>query len=339
MIHIERSQVEKPLIFTDRWRGTRSSKVEKELAIKHHEANPPKENTFNFSVYKNQQIKDTLLKLTHKKCSYCESPIGPTQPVDVEHFRPKSIYYWLAADWDNLLSSCIDCNRARKQKVPGQSERILLGKKDQFPLRKMTAGEDDQITESRRLKSDDTAIHSEPRLLLDPAIDKPEAHLDFLAEGGLVRPRLLNGQDQPDPNGSPSQMGEASIKVYALQREGLVFARYEKLHRLISQIKRVFEAMDVYKADKTADNLAKVKLEMDDVDLLCANEKSYTGMCLQYRDQFKKAIMRKESFDEAIEKIPGAKKVILDAQARVEARADQNSTFQDLFADGLFNEG
>ncbi|MEF9674035.1 hypothetical protein QNM99_25505 [Pseudomonas sp. PCH446] len=48
--------------------------------------------------------------------------------MDVEHYRPKGAvsedashpgYWWVAMDWDNLLPSCIDCNRKRKQVTPG----------------------------------------------------------------------------------------------------------------------------------------------------------------------------------------------------------------------------
>ena len=323
MIHIDRTQADIPVILTDMWPGSRGGIRETEDAIDHYMTNPPKQKAFNFQVYRNLLIKEALLIITHKKCAYCESPIGPTQPVDVEHFRPKSIYYWLAADWDNLLPSCIDCNRSRKQKVPGQNERVLLGKKDQFPLRKMATDEDEETTESRRLKPHETNANQEPRLLLDPCLDDPERHLDFLGEGGLVHANLLDVNGNPDPLGTPSDMGKESIEVYALQREGLVFARYEKLHRLIGQIKRLFEAMEVYAADNTQANLDKVQLEMVDTNNLCSSMEAYAGMCRQYRGEFIEALKRKENFDEAVESIPGAKKVILDAEARLKAGSDE----------------
>lgn len=70
--------------------------------------------------------------------------------MDVEHYRPKGGYldpdgtlcqpgyYWLAADWNNLFPSCIDCNREREQiMVKGQAKK--LGKANKFPL--VDAGE------------------------------------------------------------------------------------------------------------------------------------------------------------------------------------------------------
>ena len=69
------------------------------------------------------------------KCAYCESFYAGTQPVDVEHYRPKGKvdgmaghpgYWWLAGRWENLLPSCIDCNRKRRQKTPKAADGLLV---------------------------------------------------------------------------------------------------------------------------------------------------------------------------------------------------------------------
>ena len=84
---------------------------------------------FAFRVYKLGPVKEALNATFAFKCAYCESYFGATQPLDVEHFRPKSgvlvdtdlvwgVYHWLAASWGNLLPSCTDCNRPRKQALP-----------------------------------------------------------------------------------------------------------------------------------------------------------------------------------------------------------------------------
>ena len=36
----------------------------------------------------------------------------------VEHYRPKSFYYWLAFSWDNLLIACPTCNQNKKANFP-----------------------------------------------------------------------------------------------------------------------------------------------------------------------------------------------------------------------------
>lgn len=162
--------------------------------------------TFEFSRYKHEAVKTALEKIFHGKCAYCESAYGRTQPVDVEHFRPKakidgaeghSGYWWLAMEWTNLLPSCIDCNRRRHQPIvvrgdapePGGGEQLpppslqLTGKATAFPLlheadRANPAPDDmDRAVE---------LLSRERPLLLDPCDprDRPENHLMFPAEPG-----------------------------------------------------------------------------------------------------------------------------------------------------------
>ncbi len=59
------------------------------------------------SRYKCGDIKEKFEGLYHDKCAYCEKR---TEEYQIEHYRPKSIYYWLAYSWDNLLVSCGKCN-------------------------------------------------------------------------------------------------------------------------------------------------------------------------------------------------------------------------------------
>jgi hypothetical protein len=49
------------------------------------------------------------------KCAYCESPTDTVAHGDVEHFRPKSKYWWLAYCYDNYLYSCQICNEVYKR--------------------------------------------------------------------------------------------------------------------------------------------------------------------------------------------------------------------------------
>src|SRR5207245_1184653 len=98
----------------------------------------------------------------------------------VEHWRPKGGvindngdeiepgYYWLAAEWNNLLPSCADCNRERRQITLPTGEVVLSGKAEHFPL-------DD---ESRRATSL-AELRDEAPLLLDPSTDEPKEHIEF----------------------------------------------------------------------------------------------------------------------------------------------------------------
>ena len=48
------------------------------------------------------------------KCAYCESPTDSVAHGDVEHFRPKSVYWWLAYCYDNYVYACQICNQVFK---------------------------------------------------------------------------------------------------------------------------------------------------------------------------------------------------------------------------------
>lgn len=164
---------------------------------------------FAFRVYKLGPVKEALNATFAFKCAYCESYFGATQPLDVEHFRPKSgvlvdtdlvwgVYHWLAASWGNLLPSCTDCNRPRKQALPDGTEQTL-GKANQFPI----------ASEAKRATKEGEESH-ESRLLVHPSLDFPEKHFVFEPDG-IVSWR--------------SRKGKESIRVYALLRRGLVQAR------------------------------------------------------------------------------------------------------------------
>lgn len=60
------------------------------------------------SRYKYSDTKDKLKRIYESKCAFCENKV---EQFHVEHYRPKSIYYWLAFSWDNLLLACPTCNQ------------------------------------------------------------------------------------------------------------------------------------------------------------------------------------------------------------------------------------
>jgi len=60
------------------------------------------------------KAKKSLRSESHGKCAYCESDTEKVAHGDVEHFRPKSIYWWLALCVDNYNFSCQLCNQTYK---------------------------------------------------------------------------------------------------------------------------------------------------------------------------------------------------------------------------------
>lgn len=101
----------------------------------------------SFKTYSDVQVRKSLKQMFKDKCAYCESKITHIYSGDIEHFRPKGGYgdanpitkpgyYWLAADWDNLLLACPFCNQTNTHEiqVDGSVAEIVLGKLNQFPL-------------------------------------------------------------------------------------------------------------------------------------------------------------------------------------------------------------
>jgi uncharacterized protein (TIGR02646 family) len=234
---------------------------------------------FSFKAYGSPDVRDALNALFHGKCAYCESRYAATAPVDVEHYRPKGAimingrtekpgYYWLAASWDNLLPSCIDCNRERKQILEGDEEAgetQLAGKKNWFPL-------SDEALRGRTPGSE----HGEEkaRLLLDPCRDRPEKHLEFLPNG-LVRARPR------------SSKGVASIEVYALLRKGLNENRRGRLLRLAQTMESILARIEELDENPASERLRRrIKLELERLQRETDASEEYAGLARQFVEAF-----------------------------------------------------
>jgi uncharacterized protein (TIGR02646 family) len=182
---------------------------------------------FAFSAYSHASVKEALRALFGGLCAYCEAPYDATQPEDVEHYRPKGRintgngaivpgYWWLAATWDNLLPSCIDCNRERTQ-VLFDGTVLMTGKGDRFPL-------DD---ERQRARKEGEHANEQP-LLLDPCVDDPSEFIIFRekSQQSIVVPKV----------GNEAQLAwrraRTSIDVYGLNRTGLVRRRSAHLREV-----------------------------------------------------------------------------------------------------------
>jgi len=215
----------------------RNGLTEFDRAKAHSNDKDPDKGSFAYAVYKADEVKRRLEALFFGKCAYCEAFFAAVGPVDVEHYRPKGAvaeaprhggYWWLAMAWDNLLPSCIDCNRKRKQAVPAATTSLVdlyrfglapgarqSGKKDSFPIEGAYAAND----------SDDLA--AELPLLLNPCRDQPDEHLSY----DIARPNSI-ALALPHGTAGLSRRGAASIQVYGLNRLGLVQARTRLLRQL-----------------------------------------------------------------------------------------------------------
>jgi len=202
--------------------GPRSAAArELAAAARHFEA--PTGSSFEFDAYKASDVVHALNELFHGKCAYCESRIRAIQPTDVEHFRPKGRvdgcrghpgYWWLAAIWENLLASCILCNRRTYQQAVelanaplphGRDGKFRVGKGDSFP-----------ILGAQHARSAAEDHDAEDPALIDPTVREPSDHLQWLEVDGksLVGPR--------DRGGQIDLYGLHTYQVFGLNRQGLV---------------------------------------------------------------------------------------------------------------------
>lgn len=215
MIKRDKSNISVPFILEA---NSEPAKREFKAAKEHY--TPVRNNgSFSFNIYKHDSIKHSLSDLFHGKCAYCESNYEGNQPVDIEHYRPKSEillengdrligYWWLAADWENLLPSCIDCNRERKQYLLDGGFSLLAGKGSKFP-----------ILDPRTRASKPGEERNEIPLLLNPCEHDPFSHLSFEERRGLSI-AVNVGRDAIS-----SERSATSIQVLGLNRKGLVNRR------------------------------------------------------------------------------------------------------------------
>jgi len=119
-------------------------------------------------------VKEDLLKLYQNKCAYCECDISEGAYFHIDHYRCKSIYYWLAYSWDNLLLSCPACNQKKKDRFPIKSKnRVTYNKEELIVLH-------DKINEYDRI---------EQPLLLNPeqlSQVQLKQHFTFNIKGEIV---------------------------------------------------------------------------------------------------------------------------------------------------------
>ena len=219
-----------------------------------------------FKTYRKNSVKTQLLALFHGKCAYCETFYPAVAPVDVEHYRPKggvndtdhTGYWWLAMDWENLLPSCIHCNRLNEHITPVLSTQLVELRSDHLGFskqRRVTTGKGNHFPIlGPRATQDSRDCSTEYALLLNPCRDDPQEHLAFHVDCekliGLVLPKPHDGAGLPEViptqdllpefkgeidkalDDKLSLRGAVSIHTYGLNRLGLVQDRTRVLRQL-----------------------------------------------------------------------------------------------------------
>jgi uncharacterized protein (TIGR02646 family) len=63
--------------------------------------------------YNKDEIRALLFESSYHKCAYCEGNPTGTSYLEIDHFRPKSLYPKETFEWDNMIPSCHICNNTK----------------------------------------------------------------------------------------------------------------------------------------------------------------------------------------------------------------------------------
>jgi hypothetical protein len=169
-----------------------AKRVELNLALlkkkRDGELEPDSKDKWDSTVWK--QAKEQLLIETHNKCAYCETPTRVVAYGDVEHFRPKSKYWWLAYSYENYLVSCTVCNQEYKKDyfeiLPGNQalkgppiKNTHTNKKLEQIAPFITVDPVNDV-EGMRLEDYMEEINSEYALVINPYFEDPSDYLAYL---------------------------------------------------------------------------------------------------------------------------------------------------------------
>ena len=280
MIRISRTLVDRPPTLAVDGR----SATERQQTLAHFMTASTADTPFKkFRSYKADDVKSALRVLFGEKCAYCEGAMRHVAPADIEHFRPKAGvkydreepvlvkpgYYWLAAEWDNLLPSCIDCNRGRTQLTPDDiDDGEVRGKENFFPL---TSAPDSPLDHRSWVARDD----NRRRLLLHPCRDWPEAHLEFHFNGTVT---------------GTTRKGRVTISVLGLDRLALNRARRELVLELAKRIRTItvmMRVLDGAPEARLSNELEQLMLDLEDRTL---DQQPFAAMARTVVDGFHAAI-------------------------------------------------
>ncbi len=167
---------------------------------------------FNKLCYK--QSREKLRKIYHKKCAYCESKLLLSDYDTIEHYRPKSKYFWLAYEWSNLFIACNICNNAKSNKFALSSQELDI---------------EGYAIENLPYKITNKELVKEKPLLINPEIDDPNVFLTYDSNGKLKAKRTSY---------NVLKRGEYTINICRLNRDELRKARKEIIDEIFKLLKK-----------------------------------------------------------------------------------------------------
>lgn len=179
--------------------------------------------------------KNQLKKEAANKCAYCEANTSVVAHGDVEHFRPKSEYWWLAYTYDNYLFACQICNQTHKSnnfpvagiKFPQPAVKKTTTATKINSLAGNISPDPIDVTVGYTLTKYIREHKKEKSLLLNPYFDDPILHFAWEFDENKKEVKLVpvNNTD------FTKKIVEACIEFYGLNRQELLDLRYNEVKK------------------------------------------------------------------------------------------------------------
>src|SRR5262245_14151279 len=172
----------------------------------------------NEKLWLSNDVRQALIRLFRGKCAFCEQQAEVNSSESVHHFRPLANaqgstkqsqspdhYGWFAYEWRNLLLTCHECSRSKGSLFPVEGPRALV------------------------LGTWDEAVEEERALVVDPCSVDPGRYLRFGRNGAVT---------------GRGQIGNSTIEVLSLNRQGLLSARSAKFELAVEQLAQLRDRSD-----------------------------------------------------------------------------------------------
>jgi hypothetical protein len=200
------------------FRGAQRIKRERELLDRRAAGLEPRSQVW-------KTAKEQLKLEADGKCGYCEGKASHVAHGDVEHYRPKTTYWWLAYCYDNYVFACQICNQSYKG-----AQFPMAGVP--MPVPQIEANADlDAVAgtlahdplDAAAVARFDAAARAEQASIPDPYGDDPERLFSWSADDALgeveIRPR--------DRSPSAMRAHDAAERCLGLNRDELRSWRWE----------------------------------------------------------------------------------------------------------------
>lgn len=187
------------------------------------------EKKWNSSFWK--ESKTQLLAESKNKCAYCETPTRVVSYGDVEHFRPKSVYWWLAYSYENYLPSCTACNQEykkdffkledKKHQLTGIKLAKTITDTELEALAPMLTVDPVDDAQGKKLQDFEKELQSEKALLVNPYTDDPAIYFAY-------EPILENNEVVVVPTETKyDKIVKACEDLFGLNRKELLDFRFQ----------------------------------------------------------------------------------------------------------------